>query len=77
MKVRLLASTLFADRVCAVAARTCMSSEVPRMFLEDGDPAAELLEWSLRGAIASGHESVLEHATFTFAVSGVSRALSH
>lgn len=30
---------------------------------------------ALRTAIASGHESVLEHATYTFDVDGVSRAL--
>ena len=28
-----------------------------------------------RGAMASGHESVIEHATFTFRIEGVSRAL--
>jgi thymidylate synthase (FAD) len=32
---------------------------------------------ALKGALASGHESVAEHASFTFAVEGVSRALSH
>lgn len=30
---------------------------------------------ALRGALRSGHESVVEHATFTFHVSGVSRVL--
>lgn len=32
---------------------------------------------ALKGALASGHESVAEHASFTFAIEGVSRALSH
>jgi thymidylate synthase (FAD) len=31
----------------------------------------------LRGLIRSGHLSALEHATFTFAVDGISRACSH
>lgn len=30
---------------------------------------------ALRGAMASGHESVIEHAAFTFRIEGVSRAL--
>ena len=31
----------------------------------------------VRRCIRSGHTSVLEHVSFTFAISGVSRALSH
>lgn len=31
----------------------------------------------IRNLVCVGHESVLEHATFTFALSGVSRAFSH
>jgi thymidylate synthase (FAD) len=39
----------------------------------DKDEAARLL----RLLLARGHESPLEHITFTFAIEGVSRVLSH
>lgn len=68
-----------AEHVCNMAAKTCVSEEIPQMyyfddtyfFWEDEDLK------SLKHALDSGHESVAEHAVFTFAVSGVSRALSH
>ena len=67
------------EHVCNMAAKTCVSEEIPRIsyiddtyfFWEDEDLK------SLKHALDSGHESVAEHASFTFAVSGVSRALTH
>lgn len=67
MKVELIACTPNPDDVCAIGAGTCVNREVP----VTGNLRA------LRGALASGHESVAEHASFTFAISGVSRALTH
>ncbi|MBO4299694.1 MAG: FAD-dependent thymidylate synthase [Clostridia bacterium] len=71
-KVSLVAHTPDPIGVCALAARTCYSAL----------PLDELLEKVktdqsdfLRGVIRSGHTSVLEHASFTFYVSDVSRAL--
>lgn len=75
MKVELIAYTPEADDVCGVAARTCVSETIP--------PKGDLFgDWSksenaLRHALASGHESVAEHAVFTFAIEGISRACSH
>lgn len=66
MKVRLLAYTPDPDYICAVATKTCRVGEVP----EDGGRALET-------ALKLGHESVMEHASFTFAVDGISRACSH
>ena len=87
MEVKLIAFTCVGnegdtpepDQVCNLAARVCVSDEIPEMeyvdhrirFWTDGDCKA------LKHAIQSGHESVAEHASFTFAVSGVSRALTH
>ena len=87
MEVKLIAFTCVGndgdtpepDQVCNLAARVCVSDEMPEMeyvdhrirFWNDGDCKA------LKNAMQSGHESVAEHATFTFAVSGVSRALTH
>lgn len=70
MKVELIAHTDNATEICAISAHTCVSDEIPTL---DDDKAMK----SLEHAMASGHESVLEHASFTFAVSGVSRALTH
>ena len=71
MRVRLIAHTPDPEKVCGAAARSCYSS----------DPASELVDTdtsgALRHAIAYGHLSVLEHATFTFSVEGVSRVLTH
>ncbi len=60
MKVSLIAFTPNAEKVCADAAAVCTRSY-------DGKRA-------LQHALASGHESVLEHAVFTFRVEGISRA---
>ena len=61
MNVILLEHTPNPDRLCGEAAAICTDSDNP--------------EKALRAAMRSGHESVLEHATFTFKVEGVSRAL--
>lgn len=73
LSVRLIASTPDAVRVCAMAARTCYSGLsfdelYDKVHREDPAPF-------LKGVIRSGHLSVLEHASFTFYVSGVSRSL--
>ena len=68
MKVRLVSYTDHPDEVCNLAAGTCVSEGAPEY---DGNLRA------LKGALASGHESVAEHASFTFFIEGVSRALSH
>lgn len=62
MKVKLLRHTPDADWVCAVAAARCTGYT--------GDPI-----YALRGALKRGHESVAEHASFTFDIEGVSRSL--
>ncbi len=60
MKVELIRYTPDPDGVCGIAAATCI----------DG----KNYEKSLRVALESGHESVAEHASFTFRLSGMSRA---
>lgn len=69
MKVELIAHTPDPDRTCAMAAGACVSPTIP-------DRESTSLK-GLEHATASGHESVTEHASFTFAVSGVSRVLTH
>ena len=60
MRVELISYTTDAAHLCGEAAAVCTNSSRP--------------ERSLRHAVESGHESVLEHAVFTFRVIGLSRA---
>lgn len=71
MNVKLVSYTPNPDQVCDMACRTCTSEDFPKIT-----PATDKLS-ALRNALDSGHESVAEHATFTFQVEGVSRALTH
>ncbi|MGC8849137.1 MAG: FAD-dependent thymidylate synthase [Candidatus Bathyarchaeia archaeon] len=75
MEVLLIAYTPDPDRVCGAAAKVCVSSKTPREIWES-TPKNGLLK-NLDAALSRGHESIVEHAYFTFAVSGVSRALTH
>ena len=71
--VRLIAYTPDPVTVCALAARVCYSAldfDALKEKLAEQDPAA-----FLRDVIRSGHLSVIEHASFTFYVEGVSRSL--
>jgi thymidylate synthase (FAD) len=75
MDVRLLSYTPDPERAVAVAARLCYAPV----------GAAELMEHMpdegvrkvLGTIMASGHYSALEHVGYTFAIDGVSRALTH
>lgn len=71
MKVTLLSYTNDAAALCNLCAKTCYSSDPPSEL--EFDPALRSLNHALKG----GHESVLEHASFTFAIEGISRACSH
>lgn len=71
------------EQVCNHAAKTCTSEDAGAMagtwYVED-EPVPvwnDLNMNPLKAAIASGHESVLENAVYTFEVKGVSRALTH
>lgn len=68
MQVKLVAFTPSPEAVCDLGARVCVSKGIP-------EPDEDLK--ALGHALGSGHESVLEHASFTFAIEGISRACSH
>ena len=75
MQVVLLNHTPNPERAVAAAARLCYSAiGAADLFRDLSD---ELCAKLLKNLIASGHESPVEHVTFTFAIEGVSRALSH
>jgi thymidylate synthase (FAD) len=85
MKVTLL----FPDReiversyvpIVYTACRTCYSEEPPeeiyrRAVAGDFDPVK--MQKLISSVIESGHGSTIEHIVFTFAITGVSRTLSH
>jgi thymidylate synthase, flavin-dependent len=63
-----------------LAARTCYSEKTPQQiwdeFVADKTPPERVMKL-MEHVIESGHHSTIEHISFTFAISGVSRALSH
>jgi thymidylate synthase (FAD) len=73
MKVKLLKFTKDAEKMCAVAARLCYSAA--KIDDIDENLSHDKVKDLLSKVISSGHHSVLEHASFTFGVEGVSRAL--
>jgi thymidylate synthase (FAD) len=75
MKVKLLAHTPEPEKVIALSARLCYSKsnieDLEKNFTEDK------IKSFLKKIIDLGHESVLEHVSFTFGIEGISRACSH
>jgi thymidylate synthase (FAD) len=62
------------------ACRTCYSELLPQDIFEratTGSVASEKQQDLIRRVIESGHGSTIEHIVFTFAISGVTRTLSH
>jgi len=79
MEVKLIAHTPNPDLVCAAAARTSRSTLSPSELFEKASSTEgrEKALKLLKEIIKSGHASITEHVSFTFSVSGVSRALTH
>ena len=75
MKVKLIAHTPEPEKVISMAAKLCYSQvgveEIEKNLTEEN------IEKFLNMLINIGHESPLEHVSFTFAVEGISRACSH
>jgi thymidylate synthase (FAD) len=72
-RVYLLSCSSSGEEIAALAARLCYSSGTvleTKQKVEQKDQTA-----FLKGVIASGHLSVIEHISFTFGVEGVSRVL--
>ncbi|MBE6638140.1 MAG: FAD-dependent thymidylate synthase [Ruminococcaceae bacterium] len=73
MKVELLAYTPNADKLVAAAAKLCYAQSDIDSLLDNLTP--EKTEAFLDKLMALGHESPVEHASFTFGIEGVSRTL--
>ncbi|MEM2881848.1 MAG: FAD-dependent thymidylate synthase [Candidatus Bathyarchaeia archaeon] len=74
MEVKLLSHTPDPERLIALAARSCVSKRGAHELASEPE---EALRRSLSRVLESGHESVIEHAYFTFSIKGVSRACTH
>lgn len=76
MRVKLISKTTDMLKAIYVAARTCYNPGSPvDLFLDDINN--EKMEKLVTTVAGSGHESILEHGNFTFAIEGISRACSH
>jgi len=75
MKVALLQYTPDPERTVALAARLCYSpADIDE--LKEKFSTADIRNF-LEKIMSLGHQSVLEHASFTFGIEGISRVTSH
>ena len=73
MKVKLLAHTPEPEKLIAAAAKNCYSAADVDSVLDGLTP--EKTDGFLQMLTELGHDSPVEHASFTFAIEGVSRSL--
>ena len=73
LRVELISHSPEPEKVIAAAAKLCYSSSSIEGILDGLDK--EKTEKFLNMLISLGHESPIEHVSFTFGIEGVSRAL--
>jgi thymidylate synthase (FAD) len=69
MKAELLSITNYPEELIVKAGRTC--------YLSEKKDTPESIKLFIKSRIKEGHESILEHASASFRITGVSRALTH
>lgn len=77
MKVELLEMSQKAISLIYAACRQCYSDKFAGDIFNDAAVDLQKQEAFVKSIVASGHASPLEHVKFTFAIEGVSRALTH
>ncbi|MGI5892316.1 MAG: FAD-dependent thymidylate synthase [Bacillota bacterium] len=75
MEVKLLTYTPAPEQVVAAAARLCYSTKKAVQVMDDFNETNT--DEFISKLVSMGHFSPFEHVSFTFAIDGVSRALSH
>lgn len=75
MRVKLIAHTDNPDKVVSMAAKLCYSPVGAESIGEGLSP--QEVEKFLGILVSMGHESPIEHVSFTFSIEGISRACSH
>lgn len=76
MEIKILSYTPNLEQTLWIAAKTCTTTQIPDMTSIDKENE-ENRNVFLQQIFNSGHLSVFEHASFTFAIEGVSRITSH
>lgn len=77
MNVKLLEMSRNAISLIYVACRQCYSEKFAGEVFSDDSVSQQKQEEFVKKIVSSGHQSPLEHVKFTFAIEGVSRALTH
>ena len=77
LNVQLLEMSANPISLIYAACRQCYSDKFAGDIFSDTALPIEKQEAFVKSIVASGHQSPLEHVKFTFAIEGVSRALSH
>ncbi len=77
LNVRLLEMTQDPVALIYAACRQCYSSQFAGALFDEKTAKPQKQIEFIRKVVASGHESPLEHVKMTFAIEGVSRALTH
>ena len=75
LKVEIIAHTIDPEKTAATAAHMCYAGVTVEELKKKMEP--EKVKKLISNIVEAGHLSVLEHASFTFAIEGVSRALTH
>lgn len=75
MNIKLLSSTPNPEAIVASAARLCYSDIEASKIMDNLTP--EDIDNFVKKLVLMGHESPLEHASFTFSIDGISRSCSH
>jgi len=77
LNIKLLETSENPISLIYVACRQCYSDKFAGDIFSEGKISLKKQEDFVKSVVASGHESPLEHVKFTFAIEGVSRALTH
>lgn len=75
MKVKLICHTPEPERTVAMSARLCYSPVGAEQLAEN--MSNEQVDKLVQKIVELGHASTMEHVSFTFAIEGVSRVLTH
>jgi len=77
LNIKLLEMTQNAISIIYAACKQCYSTKFAGEIFEEKKDDMKKQEEFIKKVVKSGHESPLEHVKFTFAIEGVSRALTH
>ncbi len=77
LNIKLLETSENPISLIYAACRQCYSDKFAGDIFAEKQNSLKKQEDFVKNVVASGHESPLEHVKFTFAVEGVSRALTH